>query len=1217
MTINLANNNPRIEYTVAQGVVQTVFTVPFEYFEDADVSIYVDGVKKSLGADYTLSGGDGSTGVLTFVTAVAPAVQQITGAVGGSEVSIVRDVALERTTDFAASGYINRVALNTQLDTIVAQVADLDDRVSRSLHLNDSVVGPDMLLTDARKGKIISFNETTGAVETNQTIADFEIAVTAITVATAQAVISTNEAAASAASAAAALVSETNAGTSETNSASSATSAAAQVTLATTAKTAAELAETNAETAETNAATSATNAATSATTASTGASTASTKATEAATSATSASTSATAASSSETAAATSESNASTSETNAATSATSAATSATASATSATAAAASEAGVDADRVAAQAAASTATTKASEASTSETNAATSASTATTKASEAATSATNSATSATESETAKTAAEAAKDAALAALDNFDDRYLGAKASDPTLDNDGNALVAGALYYNTTDDVMKVYEGTVWVAAYASLSGALLTTNNLSDVASVSSSRTNLGLGTADSPTFAGLTTTANVSFGDNGKAIFGASSDLKIFHDGNNSVIDEVGTGSLFIRGTTVNIQHIDSNPNEQMINAIANGAVTLSHNGSPKIATASTGVSVTGNIAATGTVTAGDSLAVDNTTGSPDQILLLLQADMGVSDRNMQIKSPSTDSVTEPFRFTTGNSFAFEIDATTDALVIDASANVGIGTATPDTLMELVGANPVLTIRDTDTGTATNDARLRLAESGAGSSLDNYFDVGYVADKFTIGSNTVADALTIDRITGYVGINNSSAEDLLDISRLGGNWTGPTTGTTSVALFHSGTTSTGSGAAITLGGGTAAPCEIYFADLDDADVGKIRYDHADNSMAFHTNNSERMVIDSVGNLTATGTVTAGDVNITGPSPVLKLTDNDDANEFTNIQNQSGNTYIDSRNGTANGLIAFRGRGNNVLDEYARFSASGNFGIGTQSPSAALDVVGDAEINGTLSVSSATPVINLLETDTSNQHRIIATGGSFYIQAQDSDGTNDGDLHLTGYLNDDLNLLNIKAVTTAMNGNLTVTGTVVSQDEVRAEVIAYTINQDAPYMVAATTSYTGATTNWGTYGYQHRLKATAAGVSRITVDTFNGEVYSLDKDGNAVFAGSVTSDTGLLAGAGAAAGAVGTYAFLTRNTAYVVFGSTYGGGGLRPAGLSSTSIISTTNAFYHDDESSDLYVGPGTDTATTPGTWRCMGQVTTVTGMDRGVTLFLRIA
>ena len=202
------------------------------------------------------------------------------------------------------------------------------------------------------------------------------------------------------------------------------------------AQAAAELAETNAETAETNA-----------------------------------ESSKTAAGLSATAAATSETNAGASETAASGSATASATSATNSATSASQAAAS--------------ASAASTSEANAATSETNAATSE--------------TNAATSATESETAKTAAEAAKDAALAALDSFDDRYLGAKASDPTLDNDGNALVAGALYYNTTADVMKVYEGSVWVAAYASLSGALLATNNLSDLVSVSSARTNLGLGTA----------------------------------------------------------------------------------------------------------------------------------------------------------------------------------------------------------------------------------------------------------------------------------------------------------------------------------------------------------------------------------------------------------------------------------------------------------------------------------------------------------------------------------------------------------------------------------------------------------------------------------------------------------------------------------------------------------------------------------------------
>ena len=116
---------------------------------------------------------------------------------------------------------------------------------------------------------------------------------------------------------------------------------------------------------------------------------------------------------------------------AATSATAAATSATSSASSATAAASS----------ATAAASSATSAASSA----TSATSSASTATTQASAASTSAT---------------------AAAARYDNFDDRYLGTKSSDPTLDNDGDALVDGALYFNTTDNVLMVYDlgGTTW---------------------------------------------------------------------------------------------------------------------------------------------------------------------------------------------------------------------------------------------------------------------------------------------------------------------------------------------------------------------------------------------------------------------------------------------------------------------------------------------------------------------------------------------------------------------------------------------------------------------------------------------------------------------------------------------------------------------------------------------------------------------------------
>jgi hypothetical protein len=88
---------------------------------------------------------------------------------------------------------------------------------------------------------------------------------------------------------------------------------------------------------------------------------------------------------------------------------------------------------------------------------TSAATSAAAAATSASNAATSASNAASSATASSNSATSAAASYDA-------FDDRYLGSKASDPVLDNDGNALLTGALYFNFTSDDMKVYTGSTW---------------------------------------------------------------------------------------------------------------------------------------------------------------------------------------------------------------------------------------------------------------------------------------------------------------------------------------------------------------------------------------------------------------------------------------------------------------------------------------------------------------------------------------------------------------------------------------------------------------------------------------------------------------------------------------------------------------------------------------------------------------------------------
>lgn len=178
MTINLADNDPRIEYTVADGNTQRVFTVPFEFFEDGDLNVYQDGTLKTLtthfrtadnnDADNPTAHTSGTTGFVHFTAGNVPTAS-------GSDISIVitRAIDKKRTTDFPSSGPFDVASLNEELDKLVAISAELQDGIDRSLRLTDFDIDATLTLpdVDSRKGRLLAFNATTGAVEAGATVA--------------------------------------------------------------------------------------------------------------------------------------------------------------------------------------------------------------------------------------------------------------------------------------------------------------------------------------------------------------------------------------------------------------------------------------------------------------------------------------------------------------------------------------------------------------------------------------------------------------------------------------------------------------------------------------------------------------------------------------------------------------------------------------------------------------------------------------------------------------------------------------------------------------------------------------------------------------------------------------------------------------------------------------------------------------------------------------
>ena len=592
----------------------------------------------------------------------------------------------------------------------------------------------------------------------------------------------------------------------------------------------------------------------------------------------------------------------------------------------------------DAVSAATSATNAANSASAASTSESNAATSASTATTQASNASTSASTASTQATNAANSATAASNAQAAAEAALDTFDDRFLGAKASDPTVDNDGNALLDGALYFDTTNDIMKVYDltNTTWrqltltsanQTNVNTVAGQISPTNNIATVAGADSNITAVAGSIANVNTAASNIANINSVAGNESNINSAVSNESNINAVVSNaSNINSVAgnaTNINSVAGSITNVNTVATNlasvNNFADVYRIDSSAPTTSLDvGDLYFDTTSDILKVYG---ASGWQSAGSSVngtsqryhydiggAVTSVTGS-DANGNTLAYDAGYVDVYVNGVRMSTADVT----VTSGDTVTFaEALASGDEVDIVAYGTFAVASLNADNL---------------DSGTVPT-ARVAGAYTGITSvgTLTGFTSTG-------IDDNATSTAITIDS-SENVGIGTASPSS---------SWVSANN------LVISDTSSDGGMAIIS---STSGNGNIMFSDatagaFSDA-RGLISYLHASDAMRFMTANTERMRIDSSGNVSIGKSVPLSKLDVTGGFITVSKDANTagriGASEY--ITGSTDNDLIVQATGSA--ITRFYQSGVNSLN----IDSSGNVGIGTSSPSAKIHVAGSGQ-------------------------------------------------------------------------------------------------------------------------------------------------------------------------------------------------------------------------------------------------------------------------
>ena len=440
----------------------------------------------------------------------------------------------------------------------------------------------------------------------------------------------------------------------------------------------------------------------------------------------------------------------------------------------------------------------------------------------------------------------------------------------------------------------------------------------------AEVDANFTNLN---TDKLELSGGTMTGNLSFGDNDKAIFGAGSDLQIYHDGSHSIIKDAGTGNLQINAGNFNVNNVANTAN--IIVGNDGGEVNLYYNGSKKLATTNTGVDITGTLTS-------DGLTVDGSTFAYGQG----GASLGWGDTSTLGQLSFDGSANPVVRSATGKALVlqsngannrlniasngdisfYEDTGTTAKFFWDASAeSLGIGTTSPNQSLVVADATGATTVvidnLRSNVGDVSSIIFRHNAIAGSQIKSEALEDFSVSANRtsdlqfWTRNNGTILEAMRIDS-SGNVGIGTSSPN----------NYSGYTTLT-----INNGT----NGGVIEVSQNSTIKGQFYY----DGTQTRLR-SNVSTALAFDTNNQEAMRIDSSGNV---------GIGTSSPSVNLHMKSSGDTqlwldSSATSVSNrivslgQNGGAYKDLRYDAGQHLFRIG------TTERMRIDSSGNLLVGT---------------------------------------------------------------------------------------------------------------------------------------------------------------------------------------------------------------------------------------------------------------------------------------